>query len=73
MGNRLLEDVCLSCGGILIHPYNDYRTCSKCTEIVKKALHDYGKKKERKEIHTRAFVNKGGVVLQTKPRGQTVK
>ena len=72
MGNRLLEDVCVNCGGILLHPYNDYRTCSKCTEVVKKALYDLEKKAERKEIHTRAFIHKGGIVLQKKPRGQSV-
>jgi len=73
MGNRLLEDVCLMCGGILIHPYNDYRTCSQCTEKVKKALYDYSKKKERKEIRTKSVVNKNAVVPQTAPRGQVVK
>jgi hypothetical protein len=41
--------------------------------MVKKALHDLGKKKERKSIHTRAFIHRDGIVLQKKPRGQPVE
>jgi hypothetical protein len=61
------------CGGVLIHPYNDYNTCSKCTETIKKVQYEIKMKKQRKEMgkpKRNRTLHVGRVVPQTEPRGQ---
>ena len=76
MGTRLGSGECMMCGGILLHPYNDYNTCSKCTEVIKKAQYDISMKKRRKEMgkpKRDRTVHRGSIIPQIEPRGQVVK
>jgi hypothetical protein len=76
MSTRIGSGECMMCGDILIHPYNDYNTCSKCTEIIKKVQYDISMKKRRNELgkpKRNRTVHINRIILQTKPRGQVVK
>ena len=74
-GSRLDSGLCLLCGTVLLHPFNDFQTCSKCTKHIQQQLYKAEKIKRKTNPNkkkTGSIVDKRMVVLQPGPRGQTV-
>jgi hypothetical protein len=45
--NRIEDEVCLSCGTPLIYPFNKFRLCTECLNVVKKAVYETKMHKEK--------------------------
>lgn len=70
MGNRIEGQVCIACGAPLLFPFNEFRTCSACTERLKKVQY------ETKQRHINRDKKKGvlnvkrdRIFMPTRPLG----
>ena len=70
MGNRIENELCVMCGAPLMYPFNEYRTCSVCTEKVKKAQYEakmHRNNKDARKTHLHVKVNR--IYMPTRPLG----
>ncbi|MCK5616931.1 hypothetical protein KAR91_84495 [Candidatus Pacearchaeota archaeon] len=74
MPSRLNTGYCLGCGTILVHPYNDYQSCTVCTKKIQQELYQLAKRQRagEKKKDTAVPMSKGWVNPQEKPLGQPV-
>lgn len=73
MANRIASQVCVACGNPLLFPFNEYRTCTICTEKIKKVqyetkMHRVSKDKRKGVLN----VKRDRIWMATRPLGKEV-
>ena len=76
MANRIDSQLCVACGNPLLYPFNELRTCTRCTEIVKRAQYNAMKDSEmgRRKNNRRTVLNvkRSPIFVATRPIGEEV-
>lgn len=71
MGNRISNENCVGCGNPLLYPFNEYRTCSICTEKIKKVQYETKMKHISKDKHKGVLnVRRDKLFFATRPLGK---
>ena len=77
MANRIDNQLCVACGNPLLYPFNEFRTCTRCTEIIKRAQYNAKKDSEMGRIRkdkrrTSLNVKRSPIFVATRPIGEEV-
>ena len=80
LGSRIHSGFCLKCGVLLMHPFNDYQMCTKCTGEIGDILAKFNKKKavankKKKSVRTDQshVIQSKNIMRQIAPIGVPVK
>ena len=68
---RIDTQSCVMCGNPLLYPFNEFRACTVCTEIMKKAQYEvkmHRHNKDRKK--TILNVKRDPIFMATRPLGK---
>lgn len=73
MTSRIDNECCVKCGNPLLYPFNEFRMCSPCTEIMLKIQYQIKMNRHNKDSKKTVLnVRRDRIFMPTRPLGDKV-